>query len=241
MTVMYCYLLSFLQLTYHFSSLTSLSLASSALQTPSSFSILPSLSLGRATAVSPRLTRHSALALCNPANPISLATRTKELNDTAPSQEWEKERGKKTTQHKFLRIHGRSASIYAFSLSPHALLYLSLCLPISILQRSPEWIRDGINGMRRITNRFGGSVALFFWVENFGYGQCADAKWSCRSDSHSLSLLLSPVSFHPKLLLAFNHWSHWGLFCGSSVLSWRNISGLRGCKVALYWSGEKGG
>lgn len=34
-----------------------------------------------------RLTRRSALALCNPANPISLATRTKELNDTVPSQE----------------------------------------------------------------------------------------------------------------------------------------------------------
>lgn len=42
---------------------------------------------------------------------------------------------------------------------------LSLRLSISILQRSPEWIRDGIYGMRRITNRFWGSVALFFRVE----------------------------------------------------------------------------
>lgn len=53
----------------------------------------------------------------------------------------------------------------ARSLSPPAVPSLSLRLSISILQRSPEWIRDGIYGMRRITNRFWGSVALFFRVE----------------------------------------------------------------------------
>lgn len=61
-----------------------------------------------------------ALALCYPANPISLATRTKELNNTAPLQNRERGRERKKIQHKFLRIHCRSASIYAFSLSLHA-------------------------------------------------------------------------------------------------------------------------
>lgn len=116
----------FLQLTCHLPPSKSLSLPSSNLQTPSSSFSLPSLSLGRATVVSARLTRHSALALCNPANPISLATRTKELNDTAPLQEREKERERgKKTQHKFLRIHGRSAGIYTLSSSLHSSCHAS--------------------------------------------------------------------------------------------------------------------
>lgn len=131
------------------------------LYSPPLFPIYPSLSLGGATALSPRLTRRSALALCNPANPISLAMRTKELNDTAPSQWSRREREREMTQIPQNTWPLRQYLCF-LALFPHALPYLSYCCAISILQKSPEWIRDGINGMRRITNQFGGSVALFF-------------------------------------------------------------------------------
>lgn len=125
--------------------------------------IYPFLSLGGATALSPRLTRRSALALCNPANPISLATRTKELNDTAPSQ-WSRRAREREREMTQIPPNTWPLSRYLcfLALSPRALPYLSHCHSVSILHRSPEWIRDGINGMRRITNRFGRSVLLFF-------------------------------------------------------------------------------
>lgn len=128
---------------------------------PPLFPIYPFLSLGGATALSPRLTRRSVLALCNPANPISLATRTKELNDTAPSQWSWREREKEMTQIP-QNTWPLSQYLCFLALFPRALPYLSHCHSVSILQKSPEWIRDGINGMRRITNRFGRSVVLFF-------------------------------------------------------------------------------
>lgn len=71
-----------------------------------------------------RLTRRSALALCNPANPISLATRTKELNDTVPSQEREREGGGGTTQIP-QNTWPLNQYLYVLPLFQHSLLYHS--------------------------------------------------------------------------------------------------------------------
>lgn len=200
---------------------------------PTSFPIYPFLSLGGATALFPRLTRRSALALCNPANPISLATRTKELNDTAPSQ-WSRREGGKEKWHKFLRKHGCLASICAFSLSSRVLCHTS-----STATLSPSCKRAQ-NGLE---------MASMGWdvlpIDLEGVWYCS-SEWKTL-DTASVPvpsvdagvtpppcLLLSPVWFHPKPRLSFNHWSRLGLLFRSFVLSLRNKSGLKGSKVALY-------
>lgn len=207
---------------------------------PPLFPIYPFLSLGGATALSPRLTRRSALALCNPANPISLATRTKELNDTAPSQ-WSRRQTEREKWHKFLRIHGRLASICAFSLSFRVLCHTS---PTATLSPSCKRAQNGLE------------MASMGWdvlpIDLEGVRYCS-SEWKTLDTASVLMpsvdagvtptswLLLSPVWFHPKPRLSFNHWSRLGLLCGSFVLSLRNKSGLKCSKVALYWSGAKGG
>lgn len=87
-------------------------------------------------------------------------------------------------------------SVFTLSLSPHALPYLFLCPFISMLQRSPEWIRDGINGMRRITNRFGKSVVCSY-------------EWK----TLDLAIVLMPNAADLKMKLWLSHSPSIALFC----------------------------